>query len=122
MTHTWLTGGHVDRSGMAKYTHLIRHPDDPERSPRSSRRGQHSKWRADMRKGSEPIWSEAILVLLSDGVPRTFNRMMVELADYTADVAAGKAPDRALWALVEAGDVEHTQVAPILFRRRERRR
>jgi hypothetical protein len=42
---------------------------------------------------------------------------MVEIADATADVAFEKAPDWALWHLIATYQLEHTNKAPILFRR-----
>lgn len=71
-----------------------------------------------MGEKSQPVWREKLLEHLGDGEARTFNRIMVELADFTADTAFEKAPDHALWQLVDEELVEHTAVAPILFRMR----
>ena len=108
----------VDRSGLAAYTHLIWGPDDPERSPRKDRKGQETAWRQRLDPSTQPRWRAAILELLADGEPRTFNRLMVELADMEASLAFGMAPDVALWELVAEGRLEHTLEAPIFFRLR----
>lgn len=113
----------VDRRGPSAYVHLIRAPGDPERRARAKSLGGPG----NNDKASEGHWSklppaeecaEAITALLADDVPRTFNRIAVELWDKTADVAFGQGPDHGLWLLVERGDVEHTLTAPVLFRRR----
>jgi hypothetical protein len=66
------------------------------------------------RQSLEAIRSE-ILRHLSDGEPRTFNRLTVELWDITADIAFDTVADEALWSLV--GEyIEHTVKVPILFR------
>lgn len=114
----WVTGNAVDRSGLAQYTHLIRSPDDPERSPREARKGKETAWLRLTAKATRGAWKTSIAALLADGVPRTFNRIAVELSDMTADVVFGKAPDQALWELVHEGAIEHTTKAPILFRQR----
>ena len=58
-----------------------------------------------------------ILALLADGVPRTFNRIGVELYDQEAlDSRRPRSPRS--WRLVAEKQVEHTIEAPILFRRR----
>jgi hypothetical protein len=113
-----LTGGTIDRTGMAAFLHIIRAPGDPERRQRASERDEKDTqiWRRLFRSGSQAEWSDALHRHLADGIPRTFNRMMVELCDMTADVALDKAPDLALWALVAAGEVEHTASRPVYFR------
>ena len=106
----------VDRSGIAQYLHIIRAGDDPERSPRPL---GGRKDRAPHRTLAEtPISTcEAqILGLLGDGVPRTFNRIGVELLDHTADTLMGSPYDDALWNLVDRAELEHTLDTPILFR------
>jgi hypothetical protein len=119
----WVTGPNTaDRSGLAGFTHIIRSPDDPERTDirklPEALRDRAAEWRRRLKKSSVGDWKRAIWTLLSDGAPRTFNRIGVELADKTADLLLGLPPDRALWALVAEGRVEHTMVAPILFRAR----
>jgi len=114
-----VTGNVVDRSGMHQYVHLIRAPHDPERRSREERRSldpeSSTSWR---RMGTEEQWRDRIRAHLADGEPRTFNRIAVELADMTADVATSGPADPALWSLVRDGEVEHTTEAPIYFRRR----
>jgi hypothetical protein len=112
----------VDRRGMARFTHIIRAPDDPERSDirklPEALRDREATWRRRLKTSSVKDWKSAIWTLLSDGQPRTFNRIGVELVDKTADLLIDLPPDRALWALVAEGRVEHTMGAPILFRAR----
>jgi hypothetical protein len=52
----------------------------------------------------------------TDGVPRTFNAIGVELLDHTADTLAGSPYDLALWRLVDERQLEQTLDAPVLFR------
>ncbi len=49
-----------------------------------------------------------IRAILADGTARTFNRIVLEATDgrFTADIAAGKAPEEATWALLQAGQLE----------------
>lgn len=112
----WFTGP-IERLDMHRYVHLIRDPNDPERSPRENRRGQELKWNTKAGQGQVEAWKEAILDHLADGEPRTFNCMMVGIADVTADVVFERPPDQALWELVASYQLEHTNEAPILFRR-----
>jgi hypothetical protein len=114
--HEW-NRGRVKRKGLARFVHIIRADDDPDRSPREERRGKETEWQKAFGKGTDDAWAEAILNHLSDDVPRTFNRIMVEIADATADVVFEKGPDRALWNLVETYQLEFINEAPILFRR-----
>jgi hypothetical protein len=102
---------------MDRYVHLIRADDDPERSPREKRRGQETKWNSGWSRNNQEMWEEGILNHLSDDIPRTFNRIMVEIADANADTAFEKAPDWALWKLVETYHLEFVNKAPLLFRR-----
>lgn len=106
--------GPLDRAGVCRYVHLIRSPDDPERSSRAARKGQETAWKKKV--ADVEGWKLQILELLSDGRPRTFNAITVEIADITADVAFEKGPDTALWELVADHQIEHTDAAPILFR------
>ena len=114
---TWHTGSIPDRSGALAYVEIIRHPDDPERTPRELRSGQSTRWRRDLKAHPE-VWGGRLLEHLKDGVPRTLNRIAVELVDFTADVVVGTPLAEALWALVEADAVEHTPQAPVFFRYR----
>jgi len=111
--------GLPDRSGAARYLHLVRASDDPRRLPRADRKGDESRWRLDLR-GSTASWESNILELLADRRPRTFNRIVLELTGgrYTADVAFEGSPDAALWLLVDQGRLEYRPRTPIFFRRR----
>ncbi len=98
---------------LSKYTVLIRSPVDPERSPRGTR---SVDWKELTAKGTEAQWAESILELLLDGTPRTFNRICVEVADITADVAFEKSPNNALWSLVDMGALTRSERTPVRFR------
>lgn len=112
----WFTGALPDRSELYLFTEMIRSPYDPERSPRGTHGpGAYARWRRDL-KGHPSIWGSKLAQLLMDGKPRTLNAIGIELVDFTADIVSGTALGEALWALVEAGEVEHTGEAPILFR------
>ena len=107
---------------LAAFIVMIRSPDDPERMSRRARRkifgDATDKWRTDLRDVMR--WRRILLAALAapDVGARTFNAIVVVACayEYTADVAAGKAPEHALWWLVENSFVEHTLEAPILFR------
>lgn len=116
---TWTTGESVDRSGAARYVHLMRSPDDPDKldAPRGGGKRDPIAWRKCNRT-TPAEWSRRIVELLADGRPRTFNAICLELVARTADVMFEQTLDRGLWLAVGRGDVEHTMEAPILFRRR----
>lgn len=108
-----------DAHPMAKYTIMIRGPDDPERMPREA----HPNGRQPDMAPHRTIAKMDILRLkriilnhLSDGEPRTFNRIGVELWDKTADLLGGTKIETALWDLCVEGSVAFTDHAPILFR------
>lgn len=102
---------------MSRYTEIIRHSKDPERTPRGARPTDVSRWRREL-KGHPSKWGPKLLEHMRDGVPRTLNRLALELVDFTADIVLGTALNEALWALVEVGAVEFTPQAPIFFRYR----
>lgn len=116
----------VDRSGLAAFVHLIRDPSDPPEMTRKQRKAAGVSplaWRTSTAPSTAGEWRSGLLASLAAG-PKTFNRMVVELSGgaLTADRASGKAPDKALWALVGEGLLEHTFQAPVLFRLAKRRR
>ena len=100
---------------MVKNAVLVRSPDDPEKPPRI-KGADPGAWRKKVKSGSPEEWARRILEHLSDGVPRTFNRIMVELAGITADVAFQHPPEQGLWLAVERGYLGWTREAPILFK------
>jgi hypothetical protein len=106
----------IDRTGLSAYLHLIRDAGDPDRcaarGPDNHNRSPH----LGFKRVPVATWKEAILALLQDDRPRTFNAITVELSGYNADVHYRQPADRALWALVDAGAVELTLDTPILFR------
>jgi hypothetical protein len=115
----WVTGRCVDRSHEAIYAHLVRRLDDPERRPRPPG-GVADKMphRTLAKTTTAADWQPKIASLMADGLPRTFNRIGVELLDLTADVLFKGPVDQALWLLVEAEALEHTLSVPVLFRAR----
>ena len=115
----FVTGRYADRSGAQVYLHLVRAPDDPERSPRP-RGGQPDRApHRTLAKRKAADWEPVLLEALADGQARTFNRIGVELFDLTADVLCTTPVDEALWNLVHRGLLEHTLQIPILFRLRQ---
>ncbi len=119
------TSASLDRTGVARYTHIVRAADDPERTDIRALpehlRDREAKWRKGIKETPPAVYKPLILALLADGLPRTFNRIGVELLDKTADNLLDLPPDKALWELVHEGRVEHTTKSPILFRRRNRK-
>ena len=115
---SWATGETVSRRGLAGFLHVVRGVDDPKRLDRKDREGRETAWKADLKASSTATWAAKIAAHLSDGIPRTFNRIVLELSnhEYTADVALEQAPDFALWHLVASERVEHTFTLPVLFR------
>ena len=53
----------LDRSGLAVFAHIIRGPEDPERSPREARKGQETAWRKSTAASTRPDWVERIAAL-----------------------------------------------------------
>lgn len=107
----------VDRSGVCAYLHIIRAPGDPERSQRPRGGRQDRAPHRTVNKQGVAHWQDRIRAHLADGKPRTFNRIMVEIADLNADTVFQDAPDKALWSLVDAGEIQHTRNVPVYFRK-----
>lgn len=116
MPREFVRGVQVDRSGLARYVHLIRGADDPERTARPvGGRADRAPHRTISARSIAACRAD-ILRLLSDGRARTFNAMGVELLDLTSSTLFASPYDRALWDLVERQELEHTLDAPVLFR------
>jgi hypothetical protein len=111
----WVTGPVVDRGGLAIYAHLVWGPDDPPRSDRPKGGRADNAPHRTLRKSKDDHGAR-LLAHLGDGVPRTFNRIAVEFYDLESSVLFEGPVDRALWALVAAGQLEHTLAIPVLFR------
>lgn len=106
-----------DAHPMAKYTIMIRAPDDPERLPRPPG-GQADRFPHHTIAGMEVKTIKRILLKhLDDGVARTLNRMGVELWDKTGDTTGGSKIETALWELCVEGQLAFTSHSPILFKR-----
>jgi hypothetical protein len=112
----FVRGLRVDRSGVARYLHLIRDPNDPKRSPRPKGGLADRAPHRTLATLSLDDCAAEILGLLSDSRARTFNAIAVELRDHTADTFHRSPFERALWRLAEAGQLEHTLDVPVLFR------
>lgn len=124
----WHTGVVPDRSGMGRFTEMIRSPTDPDRQARSTYTPAVAaqRWKkelglraADKGKIDPRDWCDRIVELMKDGEPRTLNAISVLLVDLCADATAGSILGESLWSLVEARMFEHTCEAPIFFRRVE---
>lgn len=112
----WMTGK-ADRSGPAAYAHLVRATDDPEERKKRGAEGSSVDWKK-LAKVPVAEWRQRLLEHMRDGVPRTFNRLCVELTGHTADVCFQEGPDTALWGLADDGLAEHTVDVPVMFRLR----
>jgi len=77
-----------------------------------------SSCRATNAKATAEEWRTRIVAHLADGIPRTLNRIAVELVDATADVV-GDTAEAGLWLAVERGEIWWTAEAPIHFLHRD---
>lgn len=125
-TPTWqYHAGLPARDGLAKYTHLIRWGGDPKETMGRGREGRKdadeqgvsggrssTHWK---RTHSVEVYKQKITELLTDGRSRTFNCICVQLTGTTADVWFEKAPDIALWSLVEEGKLCWAQELGVIF-------
>jgi hypothetical protein len=106
------------------YVHLIRGPADPVASADRRRAAGEDQAAGDptgwKKARAMPVeeWCTLLLRGLADGQPRTFNALLVETVDRTADVAGPGNAELALWSLAVEGAIEHTARAPILWRLR----
>jgi hypothetical protein len=101
--------------GMDKYLHLVRAIDDPDRAPRpkggyADRSPHHTLAKTDLND-----WRLLIPELMDDGVPRTFNRMSLELIGLTADITHSSPIETALWELVAEGCLMSSSRVPMYF-------
>lgn len=102
-----------DRSGTATYLHLFRDKADPQRAPRGPIPTPFA-WRR-INDASAEQWADAIVTHLADGVPRTFNRIALELTTMTADIAFQSTLDEGLWLAVAEKRLLLTLEAPVYF-------
>lgn len=97
--------GMPDRTGAARYTHLIRWRFDPRETMARGKGARDAGLRlpgAAKRAGGTVTDSRArILDLLSDGEPRTFHCIAVQLTGQDASALMGSPLEVALWSLVE---------------------
>jgi hypothetical protein len=108
----WCTG--FTPAGAHVYVHLIRGVDDMER--RARYKGQDKAPHLTAKKTSQETWERLLLAVLSDGEPRTFNAICLELTEKTADVMFSTPLNDALWRLCELWQIECTMVSPIYWR------
>lgn len=108
---------------LSRYQVVIRGPDDPVCSSEQKRQknlpnasGGDTTPHRRMRKWTVDDCRASITSLLTDGTPRTFNAICVELYDKSSSVAFGETPEDALWSLVVDGVIEQTTAAPFYFR------
>ncbi len=125
---TW-TFGPVDLSGVSKYLIIVRGETDPERQ--GNKCPKHRGWNTDeaalktrQARGASKTGKltaeaamAAVVELLADGQPRTFNRICVELYDRTADVLCGGPVEAAMWDLAAEHRIEFTMMSPVLWRK-----
>ncbi len=111
---------------LSRYQVVIRGPDDPVCASERKRQknlpnasGGDTRPHLRMRKWSLDDCRASITTLLTDGTPRTFNAICVELFDKTSSVAFGETPEDALWSLIVDGIIEHSTVTPFLFRMKQ---
>lgn len=102
--------------GPLQYTLLIRGQGDPTRVGRG-KPGSSTAWKA---KIASPVatWKKSFLDMLSDCEPRTFHRLCVEIANIEGDTAGWSNAEVAIWQLTKEEKVEHTNYAPIFWRKR----
>jgi hypothetical protein len=98
------------KENLAQYTLLIRAPEDErfEKRRRGVKAGGQIAWRGALAPAKIGEWTQRIRQVLTDGVARSFNRIVLEASEgkFTADIAAGKAPETALWLLLPQGEVQ----------------
>lgn len=106
--------------GIAYFTAMIRCPNDPERSPRPKGGQKDRSPHLTLKKLSWVDMRQFVYNGLAKHGASTINRLAVLELNLTADVLMGSGHfDEALWGLVEAGWIEHTNKAPIKFRVRD---
>lgn len=111
-----------DFSGANAFIALVRDPRDPVRKPRPpTGTPRDTAPHRTIAKTPMDLWAHEIEEHLKDGIPRTMNRIAVEMLDKTADIVFQTPFERGLWYLVERERVEFTNDAPIYFRIRRRR-
>lgn len=115
---TTLLFGLPDRSGVGRYTHLIRALGDPDETRARGAKARHEGAREPgwaKRAGRPEEWADRIVELLADGRPRTFNAIAVALLGVTADALFETPVDAGLWLAVEQRRIGWTPTAPPRF-------
>lgn len=113
---SWDTGYVVPEDRRNGYTHLIRSPDDPKRSPRPKGGWKDRAPHLTLRKANRLVLGLRLLEVLGEQ-ELTLNSIAVLGWDLTADVVFTTPINDILWDLVEQGVLEHSMKAPILFRK-----
>ena len=119
----WLRRTEVGRNPAGGYTHLVRAAGDPER--RGAAKEQGRGWsgyvlQRKLKQGCLGNFTVPILALLADAIPRTFNRIAVEMLDVTADVVFATPFEDALEELFDCEQIEMSEGLPIHWRIAER--
>lgn len=101
--------------GGYAFTALVRRDDDPIVATKRSRKEGPDWWRRALKE--EPrVWADRVVAHLSDGVPRTFHRICVELVGCDGSVCFKENPWKGVWLAVEQGRLEYESKAPARFR------
>lgn len=111
--------GRIDRSGMAKYVHLVRAPGDPSSTPNGEReRDYTARWLRDLKVQDPFPWRGRIVgaLTLAGERPLSFQAICVRLINRDADACHETPLEEALWSLVEDRILEHTMGSPVFFR------
>lgn len=93
----------------ASYDHLIRGDEDDTRIDHHELRRRYGSEKVHGRKEASLlpsyVWEDKILDLLSDGRPRTFNQICLELTEHnlTADLLRGTSAEQAILDLLSEG-------------------
>jgi hypothetical protein len=97
----------ADGVSLAQYTHLIRHPGDPEATPNHERpRDGTAAWRRALCKQEAGSWRVRVHKALVSHGPMSFQALCVTLINRDADKCMGTPIDDALWQLVAEGVVQ----------------
>lgn len=120
MTDRFFTRWQLPLEGPQKYVIAVRADDDPERETRAQAHARvgverTTEWKKHAKKPAS-FWADRICEHLADGVPRTFNRICLELTLKTADVLFCKSPHEGLALAIADGRLACTLHAPVYIK------